>query len=241
MERYKKNWGTFITEEQQQELLKKHILVIGCGGNAEYILEYLARLGVRKITFFDGDFWEESNLNRQAFCTERTIGLSKVEGTLWRLREINSQIEYQIYTQYFDLSSLDLILDQKDNPDCIIFAADANVNIKECRTACLKLLKMGIPVIDQNVHDQGCAVEIVTNKDLSLWYHSTKEWNHSAMLPLDISQPAYLCAIAAGMTVAEMVKLFINPQCAIIGQRLVYNLFDNKIHCWDEKNYEYIY
>jgi hypothetical protein len=82
---------------------------------------------------------------------------------------------------------LDLILDQNDNPDCIIFAADANVNIKECRTACLKLLKMGIPVIDQNVHSQGCAVGIVTNKDLSLWYHSTKEWNHSAMLRLDIS------------------------------------------------------
>ena len=238
MERYKKNWGTFITKEQQQELLKKHILVIGCGGNAEYILEYLARLGVRKITFFDGDIWEESNLNRQTFCTENTIGQYKVQGTLSRLKEINSQIEYQIYSEYFSETSLNYL---ENDIDCIIFAADANINIIECRAVCLQLLKKGVPVIDQSVHAQGCAVGIVTNKDLSLWYHSSKEWEHSAKIKLEISQPAYLCAMAASLTVTEMVKLFLYPKQAIIGQRLVYNVFDNKLHCWDEKEYEYIY
>ena len=61
--------------------------MIGCGGQGGYILEYLARLGVKAITFWDGDRFEESNLNRQTFCHENNLTKSKIEETVKELEE----------------------------------------------------------------------------------------------------------------------------------------------------------
>lgn len=41
-ERYKRNCGTFITEEHQNILLSKTFAVIGVGGNGRYIADFLA-------------------------------------------------------------------------------------------------------------------------------------------------------------------------------------------------------
>ena len=240
MERYKKNWGTFITEEQQQELLKKHILVIGCGGNAEYMLEYLARLGVRKITMFDGDVWEESNLNRQAFCTEKTIGQSKIQGTLSRLKEINSTIDYIVYPEYFDEQGAATILKSQDLPDFILYAADSHVNVFECRHAILQLLKSNIPMIDECVCENGAVITLITPDCLPLLYQCSEEWIASSKVATYISQPAYLCALAACLTVSEMVRFFSDCENAIINQRLIYNIHEHRSYLWDWSSQNYI-
>ena len=75
--RYQKNIDEIFTQELQNKLLQKNIGVIGCGAIGGYILEYLSRLGVNSISFWDGDTYEISNLNRQIGCTENTIGLNK--------------------------------------------------------------------------------------------------------------------------------------------------------------------
>lgn len=75
--RYQKNIDEIFTQELQNKLLQKNIGVIGCGAIGGYILEYLSRLGVNSISFWDGDVYEISNLNRQIGCTENTIGLNK--------------------------------------------------------------------------------------------------------------------------------------------------------------------
>ena len=74
---YIKNIDEIFTQNLQHLLLTKNISVIGCGGQGGYILEYLIRLGVKSIRFWDGDIYEETNLNRQIGCTQKTLGLKK--------------------------------------------------------------------------------------------------------------------------------------------------------------------
>ena len=73
LERYNNNLGTLLNKEQQLELFNKTITVLGCGGNGGYVLEFLARLGVKEIIIFDGDNYDISNLNRQIYCNSNTI------------------------------------------------------------------------------------------------------------------------------------------------------------------------
>ena len=72
-ERYKRNYST-ISLEQQQILQQSVITVIGCGGLGGFIIEGLARSGVGTLRLVDFDTFDVSNLNRQLFATEQTIG-----------------------------------------------------------------------------------------------------------------------------------------------------------------------
>ena len=90
--RYQKNIDEIFTQELQNKLLQKNIGVIGCGAIGGYILEYLSRLGVNSISFWDGDIYEISNLNRQIGCTEKTLGQNKAEVMYLRIKEIDSSL-----------------------------------------------------------------------------------------------------------------------------------------------------
>ena len=102
-ERYKNNIGSFLTEEHQKSFLTKTFAVIGLGGNGGYIAEFLARQGCKKLILIDFDTFEESNINRQLFCTEENFGLNKAEQAVQRLRIINSEIEYEYYCFEYSL------------------------------------------------------------------------------------------------------------------------------------------
>ena len=55
--RYKNNIGTYLSEENQKELLNKTFAVIGLGGNGGYIAEFLARQGCKKMILIDFDLF----------------------------------------------------------------------------------------------------------------------------------------------------------------------------------------
>ena len=66
-------------EEGQLKLNNSHVAVFGLGGVGSYAVESLARSGVGKITLIDNDEYSTSNLNRQLFATEKTVGKLKTE------------------------------------------------------------------------------------------------------------------------------------------------------------------
>ena len=47
--RYERNIPA-ISEDDQQLLATKRVLVVGCGGLGGYVIEYLARLGIGELT-----------------------------------------------------------------------------------------------------------------------------------------------------------------------------------------------
>jgi tRNA A37 threonylcarbamoyladenosine dehydratase len=64
-EQYIKNIDNDTFPEEVQNILSsKNIAIIGCGGQGGYIIDFLARLGVNSISFWDGDNYETTNLNR---------------------------------------------------------------------------------------------------------------------------------------------------------------------------------
>ncbi len=88
-ERYIRNLGT-VGWEGQRQLLEATVAVVGAGGLGGWIIEGLARMGVGHLILVDGDRFAENNLNRQLGCTERTLGLPKVEVLAQRLAEVNA-------------------------------------------------------------------------------------------------------------------------------------------------------
>ena len=67
-----------ISLTQQITLQKSRVAVVGAGGLGGHIIEGLCRLGVGILHIFDSDFFDETNLNRQAFSCMNTLGRPKV-------------------------------------------------------------------------------------------------------------------------------------------------------------------
>ena len=211
--RYIKNIGSYISEEDQQNLLTKTIGVLGCGGNGGFVIEYLARLGVKKIILFDGDDFENSNLNRQLYCTQEGIGYNKAEAAKYRIQEVNSAIEVDCYPYYFSqdikiLSECDLVFAELD-----YYGDPLN-----CRNTLRQYLlyKPYAAIVGGGLHMKGCQCAIYTKDNLNMFDLKTQ-----MMLDPRIdnktspSMPAYACAIAAGMDVALAVRYLCNKSINI--------------------------
>lgn len=224
-ERYEKNCGSFITEEHQNILLTKTFAVIGVGGNGGYIAEFLARQGCKKLILVDFDNFEASNLNRQVFCNEENLGLNKAEQAVQQLQKINSSIEYEYYCFPFGTQEIPSM----QECDMIFAAADGNQHTLECRSVLRNLVQSGIPMIEQCVWDRGACVGVITAKHLHLFDEDTSAWQRMSLVSINISQPAWLCSLAASLSVAEAWKYFANVD-PLVGQRLMYDVYENRLH-----------
>jgi tRNA A37 threonylcarbamoyladenosine dehydratase len=113
-------------EPELQKIQQAHICVVGIGGVGSWVVEGLARSGVRRLTLIDGDEITRSNINRQCHSMESTIGQMKVEVMKQRVLDINPECEVDTFEQFLDEdNSFDLLLPDKEQPyDCIVDAID---------------------------------------------------------------------------------------------------------------------
>ena len=89
-----------VQDEGVEGLKKANILVVGLGGVGSYAAEFIARAGVHKMTIVDGDFFDETNKNRQLPALDSTIGQSKAKVLAARLRDINKDIEITVLEEF---------------------------------------------------------------------------------------------------------------------------------------------
>jgi molybdopterin-synthase adenylyltransferase len=90
--RYQRNLGT-LGFDGQLRLLRSTCGIVGLGGLGGWVLEGLTRMGVGRLILIDGDCFADNNLNRQALCNEDTLGRSKVDVAVERVRQLNSAVE----------------------------------------------------------------------------------------------------------------------------------------------------
>lgn len=108
MERYKRNFSS-ISREEQKIIQNTKVAIVGLGGLGGYVLENLARLGVRCFHLIDCDIFEESNLNRQVLSTEKNLGKYKTDEAHKRLLDINSETKSKTFTSKLDKNSREML------------------------------------------------------------------------------------------------------------------------------------
>ncbi len=141
-------------------IISAKVCVIGLGGVGGSAAEALARAGVGSLVLFDGDFVVESNLNRQAFAFRSTLGMSKCDAAARILRDINPDINLELYPRFWTctdedaaaLTGCDFILDcadsVKDKVNLICKAHELNIPIISAMGAGNKRNPAGFKVSD---------------------------------------------------------------------------------------------
>jgi len=118
-----------IGDELAAKVASLRVLLLGLGGVGSYAFEGLVRSGVRCITAVDSDCYEVSNLNRQLYAVEATLGMPKPDAAVMRAKEVDSTLSgvTGITMMITPENAADMI--EKANPDIILDAID-NVSAK---------------------------------------------------------------------------------------------------------------
>lgn len=134
--RYLKNFWSLSFDEQIR-LCESSLFVCGCGGLGGTLIALLARAGVGRLRFVDGDAFAPSNLNRQLFCDTRQIGRPKAEVARETVAAINPFVEVEAFTTVLDeqnaeelIGGADLALDALDNLQGRFILAEASRKLK---------------------------------------------------------------------------------------------------------------
>ena len=128
-----------IGKESVKKLQQATVMVVGCGAVGSFAIEALARSGTGHIILIDFDKVEETNINRQLFALDSTVGQSKVEVAKKRIADINPDIIVDVFDTFFDdKTSLDI------KPDYVIDAIDTVASKMALYNWCFK---HGIPFV----------------------------------------------------------------------------------------------
>ncbi|MEE1199803.1 MAG: HesA/MoeB/ThiF family protein [Christensenellales bacterium] len=130
-----------LSESELSVLRGKSVLVAGCGGLGGYIIEYLARLGVGRITVIDGDSFEPTNLNRQMLCESALMGVSKALTARERILRVNPDIEVEAIHAFLNQDNADSLIQPCD------VVLDALDNVSARRILISTCMKKGIPCV----------------------------------------------------------------------------------------------
>ena len=100
-----------LSAEGLKRLLRSRVFIAGCGGLGGHVAALLARSGVGAFVLCDPDIFEESNLNRQMFCTESTLGRPKAKVCRESLLDMASYLNVEAHVLAVDEENLPTLLD----------------------------------------------------------------------------------------------------------------------------------
>ncbi len=112
-----------VGEKAFARLSAAHVAVIGLGAVGGYAVEGLARAGVGRLTLVDFDTIQLSNINRQLYALESTIGQAKSAVAGSRVLEINPSCDVRPLQLFADSNSILGVVEEK--PDILIDAIDS--------------------------------------------------------------------------------------------------------------------
>ena len=130
-----------LTEEECRLLLRKRILIVGCGGLGGNLISIFSRIGVGFLRIVDGDVFEATNLNRQLFSEIPVLGQNKAKVAADRLFRINPDITVEAVEAFLTEENVSMLLQ-----DCDI-VVDALDNIPGRRLLAAACEKAGLPLV----------------------------------------------------------------------------------------------
>ncbi len=131
-----------LGEEAMERLAEASVAVIGLGGVGGACAEALVRAGVGRLILMDHDRVDPTNLNRQLFATQDTVGQVKVEAARSRLLSIHPGLKLCLLQEFYAEETKEHLFSA--GPELIVDAIDtvtSKLNLAaECRAR-------GIPLI----------------------------------------------------------------------------------------------
>ena len=113
-----------LGDEGVEKLQRSCVMVVGCGAVGSYAIEALARAGLGHLKLVDFDVVEVSNINRQLFALNSTIGEKKVQVAKERIYDISPDIKVETFDVFLNeqnaddlISDVDFIVDAIDSRD----------------------------------------------------------------------------------------------------------------------------
>lgn len=198
--RYSRN-KNLINEEEQAILAASCAAVVGLGGLGGGSAEQLARLGIGRLILIDHDSFDETNLNRQLFSTEATLGRRKAEVALERLRAVNSTLDYVMYDEKLTeanahelLAGAQIVVDAVDNIETRLVLQEI------CK-------KLELPLVYGAIGGWYGQVSFIAPGDdtLDLIYPDPS----AAGIEKKLGNPAFTPALVASIQVAEALKFLL--------------------------------
>lgn len=130
-----------LGKENVNKIRQSKVAVFGLGGVGSFVVEGLARAGVENFILIDNDTISITNLNRQLFALNSTIGKNKVDVAKARILDINPNAKVEIRKE-FVIDNFDNILNKSTN--YIVDAIDtisAKINLVQ------KAKEINVPII----------------------------------------------------------------------------------------------
>lgn len=121
---------------------KKHIAIFGVGGVGGYVLEGLVRSGFEKITIFDFDKVDLSNLNRQIISNINNIDKIKIDEAIKHTLTINPNVNIAGYNMFIDEANINEI-----NFNDFDYVVDAIDTVSSKLLIIQKCQELNIPMI----------------------------------------------------------------------------------------------
>lgn len=111
-----------IGKENIEKLRDKKVAIFGLGGVGSFVTEGIIRCGIKNLILVDNDEISPSNINRQLYALQSTIGKKKTDLAKERCLDINPIANIQTFNLFYleetqnqiDLSDCDYIIDAID-------------------------------------------------------------------------------------------------------------------------------
>ncbi|MGI6220312.1 MAG: HesA/MoeB/ThiF family protein [Coriobacteriales bacterium] len=218
--RYSRN-KSLISAEDQERLAEKHVLVVGCGGIGGYVIESLARLGVGKITAVDGDRFDETNLNRQLFSSNETLGMPKAQAAMERLSIVNPNVEVTPVFERFGSENASWLLEGVDA------VADALDNAESRGVLLRAAAEVGIPAVHASIAGWSIRVAVCMPEDEAI--RAIASYG-GVGLEKELGNPPFTAATAGSIEAAQIAKILLGSEGVEPGTLLEYDLLRNTLH-----------
>ena len=232
--RYLRN-REIISPEEQLKLAESRVAVIGAGGLGGQVIILLARIGVGQLVVADNDLFEEINLNRQALCSEVTLGMPKSDVAVDVVTSINPGVEVTAYQVKTDSTNIPEIINDSD------VVVDALDNIPD-RFVLEKASKnMGIPMVHGAL--AGFEGQIMTvfpeDKGLKLLYENERvEQNNTKTPEAILGIPAMTPSVVATFQAMEVLKIILKRGKIFRNMMVYIDLEAGELNEFFFKNYD---
>lgn len=220
-ERYVRNMKSFSIADQTV-LLKKTVCVVGLGGLGGTVMEILTRMGIGRLILIDGDYFEDSNLNRQLLSRTDLLGAPKAIAARERVQKTNPSVETVIFHEFLNKNNVerlvhgtDVIVDCLDNLITRFTLEDAAKKIK-------------VPMVSGAVAGSTGQVTTIFPDDPGL----KSIYGDPSRLPekgveTSLGTLSYIVTIVSALECAEIVKVLLNRGTSLKNRLLIVNPMEN--------------